>query len=662
MDGFSIGLSGIAAAQKSLQTIGNNIANAATEGYHRQRVELRPAGTIGADGVFIESGVISGDAKRLIDNLLEQELLTQNSASGQVSRELSALKSIESVLGELTEDNLGTKLGDFFTSFRSMAADPQSSITQAELINNAQAMVSYFHTTRSFLADMSDQVVTEARDVIDHVNSLTSQIADMNYQIKSLDIRSADTNNLKDRRDQAITELSELVGISTRHREDGVIDVSVGGIAVVLGSQSSELKASPIGEDQFGISLDGLNNFSPDFPGGKLGGLISLKNDHLSPLIGDLNNLAETVITQVNQFHTQGVPAYNEDSGTGGSFTELTGWAMPSTTLDTFTPTVTDGGINVRITDTTTGQITRESIIVDTETDTLASIATKLDSLSGISASIRNDSLHIEADADRKFDFLPGVLPEPTAFSAGYTGTAEASISGTYVSTTDETYTFNIIGTGTVGVTDGLQLQVQNSAGQTVNTLDVGSGYSPGTDLTIDPNHDLKISLAPGDLTAGETFTVEAIGNSDTSGLLAAAGVNTFFSGRDASDISITQRIKDAPSMIASSLGTEMTDNVNVKRIADVANMKLSSLDSMKVDDYYRKISVGVSRDVSLAEMKDKSTKDIINGLMAERDTVSGVDINNEAAQMLVFQQMFQAMAKYMNTMKGSLDQIMQII
>ena len=126
MANFSIGLSGLDAAQKALEIIGNNIANAATEGYHRQRVDFSPAYSSQQGSVLLGGGVNVKGITRIIDSLLEQEILRQQSALEQVSQEFGTLRTIENTLGELsTEDGgLNATIDRFFNSLQDLSAHP----------------------------------------------------------------------------------------------------------------------------------------------------------------------------------------------------------------------------------------------------------------------------------------------------------------------------------------------------------------------------------------------------------------------------------------------------------------------------------------------------------------------------------------------------------
>ena len=123
MSNFDIGLSGLSAAQRALDTVANNIANAATEGYHRQRIDLTPAYASQSGTVAIGGGVEVAGVGRMINTLLEDEILRQQSSQEQVSRELITMKTIENALGELSTESggLNAAIDNFFNAMQELS-------------------------------------------------------------------------------------------------------------------------------------------------------------------------------------------------------------------------------------------------------------------------------------------------------------------------------------------------------------------------------------------------------------------------------------------------------------------------------------------------------------------------------------------------------------
>ena len=655
MDSFYIGISGLDAAQKAISVIGNNLANAATEGYHRQRIELRPSYTSEYGSVILGGGVEVVGITRMIDSLLEKEILQQQSSLAQLSRELDCLTSVETAFGELSEaGGLSAAIDEFFNALQDLSAYPNETIWQNQVVSNAGAMASQFRMLAEFLTDLETQIGLEADNIVEQINLLTGQIADLNDEIERIEISGGEANNLRDERDQCITELSELIGVQTLSMDNGVVNVMASGIPVVTGTTASELEVGLGTGDKMGIGIVGSYTYVTDAQGGQLGGLLSLENSLLSDINDDLDTLAATIIQQINQYHVQGV-------GSEGSFTQLTGWAMPSENLADFDPPVTDGKTYIRVTDTSTGTVTRNEIDVDVSTDTLTTIAAKISAVTGLTASVNSSTLTISADPNYTFDFLPAVLPEPTNTNLTAGTPPTVSVSGIYTGTANDTLRFAISGAGSVG-NGTLTLEVRDGAGtgDVVATLNIGDGYA--ADDLLDLGNGVKISLSTGDFQAGDYFDVDVFASTDTSGVLAAVGTNTFFSGSSALDMDVCSDIADTPGRVAASLGAEMTDNANAQRMADLRDQALSSLGGMSPAEFYDQLVTDMGQEISLKGLQVDNIEVVLLNLSNQNSDVSGVDINEEAAKLLIYEQMFQAMAKYLNTVQSSLWAVMEII
>ncbi|MHC4740008.1 MAG: flagellar hook-associated protein FlgK, partial [Planctomycetota bacterium] len=243
MSDYFIGLSGLDAAQKALDIIANNITNAATEGYHLQRIELTPAYSAQSGGVLLGGGVDIKGVTRMIDDLLEQEILRQRSVLEYVSQRADTLGTVENTFGELSSvAGLNAAMDDFFNALNKLSANPGEIIWQDQVIRAAESMTNQFRMLGEFLTNLEDQIRLTAESSIEQVNTLISQIAELNVQIAKMEIVDTDANNLRDQRDQYLTELSEFIQIQTQSREYGVVDVVAGGIHVVTSGSAVELE------------------------------------------------------------------------------------------------------------------------------------------------------------------------------------------------------------------------------------------------------------------------------------------------------------------------------------------------------------------------------------------------------------------------------------
>ncbi len=242
MSYFDIGLSGLDAARKGLDIVGNNIANAATDGYHRQRIELAPAYTSQNSATLLGGGVDIVGVNSIINTFLEQEILRQQSSLSQVSQEASTLQSIETSFGELgSGSGLSVAIDKFFNSLNDLSAHPDEAAYQNQVLSAGDTMAGQFRTLSDFLKNLETQIRLQADDVVSRINSLATQIATLNENIQRLEINGGQANNLCDQRDALISKLSELSSFEVQQREYGVVDVSASGIPIVMGATTMAL-------------------------------------------------------------------------------------------------------------------------------------------------------------------------------------------------------------------------------------------------------------------------------------------------------------------------------------------------------------------------------------------------------------------------------------
>ena len=654
MSNYSIGISALEVVQQSINIVGNNIANAATEGYHKQRIDLRPSAPIQTGDIVFGSGVEVVDVVRLVDNLVDQELLRQESLLNLYDTEVSMLKMVESVLGEMSSDEggLSVAIDNFFNSMKELSAHPDDSVYQNQVINDAEAMANQFRTIGEYMEALDGEIQLEAENTVETINIYAGQIAQLNDNIERIEVLGSMASSLRDERDQLIKKLSEIARVETIDRDYGVVDVTLGGLPLVMGSSAETMQLGYNTDGTMGITTEGASNYLTDIGGGRIGGLITLKNDLIPEIGDDLDALAAAIIEQVNKYHIQGV-------GPDGAFTSLTGWTMSNTDVSDFSPSVTDGSLFIRVTNTSTNVVSRHEITIDASSDTLSSVATDISAITGLTASVASSKLSILADANYTFDFLPSVLSAPTASNLNGSSPPTVGVSGIYTGTANDTFTFTAVGTGSVG-NGTLQLSVTDGDGDTVATLNVGSGYAVGEKLEV--GNGIEITLTTGDLVNGDTFEVDGFGDTDTSGFLLAVGLNAFFSGSSAEDISVSTQIINTPNQLATSLGADMTDNKNALRMAEIKDMAITSLDSLSCGDFYRKVVTNLGQSISTKEMRHDNIEFTVQNLLNQQSEISGVDINEEAAQLLVLEQMFQSIAKYMNTIKTTMMSLMEAV
>lgn len=650
MSNLTIGLSGLIVAQRALDIVATNIANANTEGYHRQTPMISP---VSLDSPYSPSigGAEITEVRRAMDGLLESEILRNQPLQGQLTQELMTLQSIESSLGQLGSQGLTTALAQFFGDMRELAAQPQSSAQLQQTVWSAELLAEQFRNLGTFLMETADSLKTEAQDIVSQVNQLTGRIAELNTQILAGVNRGGSANLLADQRDQLVRELSEIIPIQTNGlAQTDSRNIMAWGAPLVIGGHATELTLGMNSAGKLGVSMKDSSLVETNVSGGRLGALIGLRNNVITQLCDQLDTLANQVITSVNRLHVQGV-------GSSGAFEELTGGPVDSGVLSDSLPQVEAGSFWVRVTNTATGEVNRYKIDLDPAEDMLADVAARLDGVDHLSAFIADSRLKIMADNGYTFDFRPGVEAQPT--STSLTGTAAPTISGNYSGSENTTYTFTIQGTGQVGITDGLALKVY-SGGELVNTLSIGSGYAAGQRLAVADG--VYVAMSLGTLTDGEQFTVEALAQSDSAGFLAAAGINTLFAGSSALTMNVNDEVLSDASRLAVSASPGGSDNLNALAMANLEDRKQAALGQFTPAEHLQLFISSIGQRVALAKSRQESSSQIIQQLENQRNGVSGVDINEEAAKLMMLERLFQACSKVINSQDQTIEYLLDMM
>ncbi|HEB97671.1 MAG TPA: flagellar hook-associated protein FlgK [Sedimenticola thiotaurini] len=319
---LDIGTSGLLAFQNSLNTTGHNIANAETEGYSRQRTLLATR-TPTLTGVgWMGSGVKVADVQRLYDDFLATQVRSTQSAASELATYASHASNIDDLLAD-PNIGLDPALQDFFDAVQGLADDPASMPVRQALLAETQSMVDRFHDLNRQFTSMQEQLNQELTAATTEINSLAESIARVNQSIVEA-IGAAggdDPSDLLDQREVLLKELSSKVDISVVPQDDGSWNVFIGkGQALVMGSTPATLATRPGAADvgQLDIAftdLTGSHVITNQLSGGEIGGLLSFRQDILDPGQNRLGLIAIGIGEEMNRQHRLGVDL-NGDLGT----------------------------------------------------------------------------------------------------------------------------------------------------------------------------------------------------------------------------------------------------------------------------------------------------------------------------------------------------------
>ncbi|SNC75033.1 flagellar hook-associated protein 1 FlgK [Marinobacter sp. es.048] len=319
---IGIGLTGILSHQAALNTTGNNITNANTPGYSRQEVlfetqegQRTGAGTIG-------SGVNVADIRRLANEYLVQQVREDSTLYGEQQALNSELARLDNLLGG-ESTGLSNALNNFFASLQNAAEDPASLPQRQLVLSEAQQVVNRFQALNQEFIQQRESIKTQMQQGVKDANTLLKSIAELNLAIsESPGIAQGQMpNELLDKRDEKLRQLSELISIKVTPTDGSQVNVSLSnGLSLVVGSNASTLGTRENAEDptrlEFTLSNGGRTlNIDEQITGGKLGGLLRFDTEGLKPAFDELGRIAIALSDTMNHQHEIGMDLEGELGG-----------------------------------------------------------------------------------------------------------------------------------------------------------------------------------------------------------------------------------------------------------------------------------------------------------------------------------------------------------
>ena len=313
-DLLNTALSGLLAFQRGLAVTGNNITNSNTTGYSRELVGFESRLPDSATGVFIGNGVDVGSVNRAYDQFTVVQLRTGNGILGQQNSFLDIANQVDNLVGGTTNGISGS-VSAFFNSWQTLASDPTSTSNRAQVLSQAKGLATTITQTANQLDALQGNVNTQLKNAVTNINSLSTSIAKLNEQIATAGAGGSGSqpNDLLDKRDQLVLQLSSIVSVRTNSEADGTLDVFVGnGQPIVVRNQATALTtlASTYDPTQLDIALStpGSNQvITSSISGGTIGGLIQATTQIINPALNGLGQISTAISAQVNAQQSLGL-------------------------------------------------------------------------------------------------------------------------------------------------------------------------------------------------------------------------------------------------------------------------------------------------------------------------------------------------------------------
>ncbi len=401
--------SAIAAHQIGMNVTGNNIANVNNPTYSRRTALYSSKMPVQIGRFIFGTGVDIQQIRRSCNQLIENRLSGQKS-SLSANAEMSAYMNIlETSFNENSEAGLSTQMSGFWNLWQDLSNNPAGSSERSGLYEKGVLLSDQFDSLDADLTQIKVDINKDIEAAAHKINSLTSDIAAINGEIVALET-GGNANDLRDRRNALVAELSEIIDIQTFEQTNGEISVSTGnGYLLVNHTDAYSLKISE-GRVEYLSSNGGSIDITDGIDGGKIGGLFNMRDEVVPKYQAELNELAKQFIWSVNLQHSKGIGLEYFSSSVTGTYSV----SDPDTALNSAGPPVNlsygdnieSGNFTLWIQNDSTSAKTAVNINIDPDTITLNEFAAAIDAASGISAFVNGDSeLVLNADDGFSFSF-----------------------------------------------------------------------------------------------------------------------------------------------------------------------------------------------------------------------------------------------------------------
>lgn len=325
---LGIARSAIFTHQRAVDVTGHNIANAATEGYTRQRASIKAETPARMPWGFVGRGVRVESIERSRNEFLDNAFRSENSALGKFSTLKDMLSEIEMIFGEPSDNGLDASLDAFWDAWSDLANAPISTPARTVVQMQGRQVARQFNLIADRITDTRSSVVEQLSADVGDVNALATQLGELNQQIASSAKGVAD---LADERDRLLDQLSELAPVSVAENSDGSVRVFAGDTMLVDGVATHPLTVRVSGDGSITLAAEG-RSIPVTLTDGRVAAYLDLLDTGIPEVRQQLDDLAEAVVSSVNSLHRSGATL---DAGPAGDFFNPNGTTAISMALAT---------------------------------------------------------------------------------------------------------------------------------------------------------------------------------------------------------------------------------------------------------------------------------------------------------------------------------------
>jgi flagellar hook-associated protein 1 FlgK len=702
---MSSALSALQTNTAALRVVSNNVANVNTPNYARRVVDLQ---TLSAGGQL--AGVDISDVQRVVDQYLNQESLSASASSANYDMQSTVFDQINALLGSPGDGTaLTSQLSNVFSALGQAALSPTSSSSQTSVLGSFQDLASSISSLSSSLSALQQQTDTQVATSVSSANALIKQISDLNAQIETETVAGDTDSALEDQRDTALQNLSQLMDVRTTQQADGSATVMTeDGISLVGTNTYAQLSYTAGGSNgvyqpimiqnvdaQSGQTIGTAHDLDPHLSGGKIKGLIDMRDGTLADLQNELGSFAQGVALSFNAQHNAN-SAYPPPTTLDGRDTGLLASdALNFTGKTTIAVTDSSGNLVSKIAvDFDAGTLSVDGGTATSFADTVGGFVGALNTALGSNgtATFADGQLSIAATGSNGLVVQDDATTPADRGGTGFSQffglndlfqSSAPSILSTGLSASDSS------GLAAGGKIDLLlkdangnlakQASVTITAGMTVGDVVSALNTATGGTETFTLNSDGSITTTPSASYAN--YQLQVAGDTTRRGTTGMSFTQLFGIGanqiaQQACGFSVNSAISSDPSRLAfgqadfSSSGAIVgSDDSN--GLTALQNLEASQQSFAKVGALGRQVTslgnyaAGLYQDVATRGTTVSSNKTTADDRLTEAQTrqssVSGVSIDEELSNMIIYQQAYSAGARMLNVVDQLYTTLLQI-
>jgi flagellar hook-associated protein 1 FlgK len=609
-DVYGIDVSALQAFQQAITVTSNNVANASTPGYDVESIQLNAAAPQGAGNTAIGAGVVVSGVTRAFNQAAANQLNTSQSSLGQLTALQNYTGQIDNLFGT-TAGGLSAALQTYYSGWSAVANDPASTASRQALLGDAQALASNLNTTSTQLNNLNSDVNTRILADVQQINSLGASIANLNQQIVTSTAAGGGQapNQLLDQRDQLVSNLSKLVGVTTTTDSNGALSVFIGngqplvlqGATTTLGTVPNQFNASQL---EVSTATSSGNSISGSITSGDLGGLLAARTQVINPALNQLGLIATAVAQSANSQQGLGLDL---NGRLGANLFAVGAPAATPSSKNTDNTTASIGIANV-------GALTGDSYVLAynagayTLTDTATGANVPLSGAGTPANPLTADGLSIVLSATPAAG--DQFLIQPTAQAAG---------------------SFSVALTNAAGIAAAGALKT-SAADTNAGTATIG----PGT--VIDPANPNLLNTTTIQFLTPTTYSVNGAGSFayTSGGAISVDGWQTAISGTPAAG--------DVFTVQSNAGGTG--DNTNALASANQQTQGILSSGATSISGAVGALITGIGSQAQQVNTAQTAQTAVNTQAQTTVQSASGVNLDEEAANLLQWQQAYQASAQ----------------